>query len=129
MAPPVSLQDALPALLESVRIADRAVLDAARVYRLRPMEAYLLVALLDERESVSTAHLAARIAASSSQTKQLALALQALGLVIRRDRTGLTELTPAGREQATVLAADILGVLRARLGDIDAPGHWQTVLA
>ena len=88
---------ALPGFLESVRVADRALLDVARTRRLRPMEAYLLLIMLDEGDAVSTAHIAARVAASSSQAKQLALALQVRGLITRRDRTGLTSLTPEGR--------------------------------
>ena len=93
-------QQALPEFLESVRVADRALLDVARTRRLRPMEAYLLLILLDEGDAVSTAHIAARIAASASQAKQLALALQVRGLIARRDRTGLTTLTPEGRAEA-----------------------------
>lgn len=105
----------LPAYLESVRVADRTLLDIARTHRLRPMEAYLLLILLDEDDSVSTAHIAARIAASSSQAKQLALALQVRGLVVRRDRTGLTALTPEGRAEAQELSAEVTKALRQRL--------------
>ena len=36
----------LPGYLESVRVADRTLLDVARTHRLRPMEAYLLLILL-----------------------------------------------------------------------------------
>ena len=106
----------LPAYLESVRVADRTLLDVARTHRLRPMEAYLLLILLDEDDAVSTAHVAARIAASSSQAKQLALALQVRGLVVRRDRTGLTALTPEGRAEAAELSAEVTAALRQRLG-------------
>ena len=104
----------LPGYLETVRVADRTLLDIARTHRLRPMEAYLLLILLDEDDSVSTAHIAARIAASSSQAKQLALALQVRGLVARRDRTGLTTLTPEGRVEAEQLAAEVAAALRER---------------
>ncbi len=111
----------LPGFLESVRVADRALLDVARTRRLRPMEAYLLLILLDEQDPVTTADVAERIAASSSQAKQLALALQVRGLVVRRDRTGLTALTDDGRKEASAIAADVAAVLKARLGRLD-PG-------
>ncbi|MCX6391931.1 MAG: hypothetical protein NTX95_05490 [Actinobacteria bacterium] len=122
-------QTALPGFLESVRVADRALLDVARTRRLRPMEAYLLLILLDESDAVSTAHVAARIAASSSQAKQLALALQVRGLVVRRDRTGLTALTAEGRAEAADLAADVVTALQQRLGAFDAPAVWRAVTA
>jgi len=122
-------QKALPGFLESVRVADRALLDVARTRRLRPMEAYLLLILLDEDDAVSTAHVAARIAASSSQAKQLALALQVRGLVARRDRTGLTMLTDEGRAEAADLAADVVAALQQRLGTLDAPSIWRAVTA
>jgi hypothetical protein len=122
-------QKALPGFLESVRVADRALLDVARTRRLRPMEAYLLLILLDESDAVSTAHVAARIAASSSQAKQLALALQVRGLVVRRDRTGLTALTAEGRAEAADLAADVVTALQQRLGAFDAPAAWRAVTA
>ena len=122
-------QKALPGFLESVRVADRALLDVARTRRLRPMEAYLLLILLDEDDAVSTAHVAARIAASSSQAKQLALALQVRGLVARRDRTGLTMLTDEGRAEAADLAADVVTALQQRLGSFDAPSVWRAVTA
>lgn len=118
----------LPGFLESVRVADRALLDVARTRRLRPMEAYLLLILLDERDPVTTADVAERIAASSSQAKQLALALQVRGLVVRRDRTGLTALTDDGRKEAAALAADVAAVLRARLGRLDAVAAWRGLL-
>ena len=105
----------LPGYLETVRVADRTLLDVARTHRLRPMEAYLLLILLDEDDAVSTAHVAARIAASSSQAKQLALALQVRGLVTRRDRTGLTALTAEGRAEAKELSAEVTKALRERL--------------
>jgi DNA-binding MarR family transcriptional regulator len=120
-------QKALPGFLESVRVADRALLDVARTRRLRPMEAYLLLILLDEQDAVSTAHIAARIAASSSQAKQLALALQVRGLITRRDRTGLTALTDEGRAEAADLAADVVEALQQRLGSLDASTAWCTV--
>ena len=93
------------------------------------MEAYLLLILLDEDDAVSTAHVAARIAASSSQAKQLALALQVRGLVARRDRTGLTMLTDEGRAEAADLAADVVAALQQRLGTLDAPSIWRAVTA
>lgn len=120
-------QKALPGFLESVRVADRALLDVARTRRLRPMEAYLLLILLDESDAVSTAHIAARIAASSSQAKQLALALQVRGLVARRDRTGLTALTDEGRAEAADLAEDVCTALQQRLNTIDVSAAWQAV--
>ena len=122
-------QKALPGFLESVRVADRALLDVARTRRLRPMEAYLLLILLDESDAVSTAHIAARIAASSSQAKQLALALQVRGLVVRRDRTGLTALTDEGRAEAGELAAEVCSALQQRLGVLDVPAAWQAITA
>lgn len=120
---------ALPGFLESVRVADRALLDVARTRRLRPMEAYLLLILLDEDDAVSTAHIATRIAASSSQAKQLALALQVRGLIARRDRTGLTVLTDEGRAEAADLAADVVTALQQRLGSLDVPAAWRAVTA
>jgi Mn-dependent DtxR family transcriptional regulator len=93
------------------------------------MEAYLLLILLDEDDAVSTAHVAARIAASSSQAKQLALALQVRGLVVRRDRTGLTALTAEGRAEAADLAADVVTALQQRLGAFDATSAWRAVTA
>lgn len=122
-------QQALPGFLESVRVADRALLDVARTRRLRPMEAYLLLILLDEGDAVSTAHIASRIAASSSQAKQLALALQVRGLVARRDRTGLTALTDEGRQEATGLAAEVVQAMRDRLAQLDAPAVWRAITA
>ncbi len=118
----------LPGFLESVRVADRALLDVARTRRLRPMEAYLLLILLDEQDHVTTADVAERIAASSSQAKQLALALQVRGLVVRRDRTGLTALTDDGRKEATALAADVAAVLQARLGRLEPVAAWRGLL-
>ncbi len=118
----------LPGFLESVRVADRALLDVARTRRLRPMEAYLLLILLDEQDPVTTADVAERIAASSSQAKQLALALQVRGLVVRRDRTGLTALTDDGRKEATALAADVAAVLQARLGRLEPVAAWRGLL-
>ena len=129
MGSPDLAQNALPEFLESVRVADRALLDVARTRRLRPMEAYLLLILLDESDAVSTAHIASRIAASSSQAKQLALALQVRGLVARRDRTGLTALTDEGRTEAAELSADVVTALQQRLSTLDAPAAWRVVNA
>lgn len=129
MGSPDLAQNALPEFLESVRVADRALLDVARTRRLRPMEAYLLLILLDENDAVSTAHIASRIAASSSQAKQLALALQVRGLVTRRDRTGLTALTGEGRIEAAELSADVVTALQQRLSTLDAPAAWRVVNA
>lgn len=129
MGSPDLAQNALPEFLESVRVADRALLDVARTRRLRPMEAYLLLILLDESDAVSTAHIASRIAASSSQAKQLALALQVRGLVTRRDRTGLTALTDEGRTEAAELSADVVTALQQRLSTLDAPAAWRVVNA
>ena len=120
---------ALPAFLESVRVADRALLDVARTHRLRPMEAYLMLILLDEEGAVSTARIAARIAASSSQAKQLALALQLRGLITRRDRTGLTELTSEGRQEANELSAEVVEVLQQRLSPLGALKAFGAVIA
>ncbi len=120
---------ALPAFLESVRVADRALLDVARTHRLRPMEAYLMLILLDEEGAVSTARIAARIAASSSQAKQLALALQVRGLITRRDRTGLTELTSAGRTEANDLAAEVANVLQQRLSPLNVATAVKALIA
>lgn len=120
---------ALPGFLESVRVADRALLDVARTHRLRSMEAYLMLILLDEGEAVSTARIAARIAASSSQAKQLALALQLRGLVTRRDRTGLTALTSEGRQEANELATEVGRVLQQRLKPLDVLTVVKAVIA
>ena len=120
---------ALPTFLESVRVADRALLDVARTHRLRPMEAYLMLILLDEEGPVSTSRIAERIAASSSQAKQLALALQLRGLVTRRGRTGLTELTSEGRQEANELATEVGQVLQQRLSSLDVLTVVKAVIA
>jgi Mn-dependent DtxR family transcriptional regulator len=93
------------------------------------MEAYLLLILLDEEGPVSTARIDARIAASSSQAKQLALALQLRGLITRRDRTGLTELTREGRQEANELSAEVVAVLQQRLSPLGAVKAVQAVIA
>ena len=129
MRPSDQATKALPLFLESVRVADRALLDVARTHRLRPMEAYLMLILLDEEGAVSTARIAARIAASSSQAKQLALALQLRGLITRRDRTGLTELTSEGRQEANELSAEVVEVLQQRLSPLGAVKAFGAVIA
>ena len=129
MRPSDQATKALPLFLESVRVADRALLDVARTHRLRPMEAYLMLILLDEEGAVSTARIAARIAASSSQAKQLALALQLRGLITRRDRTGLTELTSEGRQEANELSAEVVEVLQQRLSPLGALKAFGAVIA
>jgi len=93
------------------------------------MEAYLMLILLDEDGAVSTARIAARIAASSSQAKQLALALQLRGLITRRDRTGLTELTTDGRQEANELSAEVVEVLKQRLSPLGALKAFEAVMA
>ena len=129
MRPSEQATTALPLFLESVRVADRALLDVARTHRLRPMEAYLMLILLEEEGTVSTARIAARIAASSSQAKQLALALQLRGLITRRDRTGLTELTSEGRQEANELSAEVVEVLQQRLSPLGAVKAFGAVIA
>ena len=129
MRPSDQATKALPLFLESVRVADRALLDVARTHRLRPMEAYLMLILLEEEGTVSTARIAARIAASSSQAKQLALALQLRGLITRRDRTGLTELTSEGRQEANELSAEVVEVLQQRLSPLGAVKAFGAVIA
>ena len=129
MRPSDQATRALPLFLESVRVADRALLDVARTHRLRPMEAYLMLILLDEEGPVSTARIATRIAASSSQAKQLALALQLRGLVTRRDRTGLTALTSEGLQEANELATEVALVLQQRLSPLDVPTVVKAVIA
>ena len=129
MRPSDQATKALPLFLESVRVADRALLDVARTHRLRPMEAYLMLILLDEEGAVSTARIAARIAASSSQAKQLALALQLRGLITRRDRTGLTELTSEGRQEANELSAEVVEVLQQWLSPLGALKAFGAVIA
>lgn len=94
-------------LLDAVRATDRMVLEVARTRDLRPMEAYLLIVLNTEDDPVTTAHCGRRIAASSSQAKQLALALQQRGLVQRIARTGLTQITEDGRKEAIYLCNGI----------------------
>ena len=93
------------------------------------MEAYLMLILLDEEGPVSTARIATRIAASSSQAKQLALALQLRGLVTRRDRTGLTALTSEGRQEANELATEVGQVLEQRLSPLDVLTVVKAVIA
>ena len=129
MRPSEQATTALPLFLESVRVADRALLDGARTHRLRPMEAYLMLILLDEEGPVSTALIATRIAASSSQAKQLALALQLRGLVTRRGRTGLTALTSEGRQEADELAIEVGQVLQQRLRSLDVLTVVKAVVA
>ena len=94
-------------LLQSVRTIDRAVLDVSRKHNRRPMETYLLLSLDENNVPQSTAFYAERIAASSSQTKQVALVLQADGLVTRIGRTGYTEITPEGRAKAKQIRSDL----------------------
>lgn len=109
----------VPAFVRTLRAADRAMLDVARRHRLRPMEAYLLLLLLELDDAAPTQALAARVAASPSQAKQLALALQARGLVERQAHTGLTAITDAGREAASQLAAELHEALRARVAPLE----------
>ncbi len=88
-----------------------------------------MLILLDEDGPVSTAQIAARIAASSSQAKQLALALQLRGLITRRDRTGLTELTSEGRQEANGLSVEVVEALQQRLSPLGTVKALEAVIA
>src|SRR6185503_15375027 len=97
-SPSLSSHD-VPAGLRMVRALDRAVLEAARRCALRPMELYALL-LLRSEEPLETTRLAAQLAASQSQAKQIALRLCARGLAVRYGAYGRTELTAAGRDRS-----------------------------
>jgi predicted transcriptional regulator of viral defense system len=100
--------------MESVRLIDRAVLDVARTRKLRPMEAYLLMALDDHNNPATTAEMAERIAASTSQTKQVALRMQERGFVERIGWTGVTVITPKGSKEAQWLRSNIAVTVEKR---------------
>jgi hypothetical protein len=57
------------------------------------------------------------------------LALQLRGLITRRDRTGLTELTREGRQEANELSAEVVAVLQQRLSPLGAVKAVQAVIA
>jgi hypothetical protein len=104
-SPPPATPDTptgVPAGLRLLRLFDRSVLEIARVVDLRPMELYALILLSDAApgETITTRTLSERLAASASQTKQIALRLAARGLVQRGGGRGSTRLTPDGRALA-----------------------------
>ena len=123
-AAPVST---VPPFVRTLRAADRAMLDVARRHRLRPMEAYLLLLLVELDEPAPTQVLAARVAASPSQAKQLALALQARGFAERQAHTGLTAITDAGRDAAAVLAVELHEALRTRVAPLEPAEAWRAL--
>jgi DNA-binding MarR family transcriptional regulator len=116
-SPSLSSHD-VPAGLRMVRALDRAVLEAARRWALRPMELYALL-LLRSEEPLETTRLAAQLAASQSQAKQIALRLCARGLAVRYGAYGRTELTAAGRELADAAASDLEDAVAGRMATID----------
>jgi hypothetical protein len=100
--PPPAAPDAptgVPAGLRLLRSLDRAVLEVARGLGLRPMELYALILLSDDApgQPVTTRELADRIAASTSQAKQIALRLARYGYATRGGAHGRTCLTDEGR--------------------------------
>ncbi|MFM9124167.1 MAG: NAD(P)-binding domain-containing protein [Actinomycetota bacterium] len=66
---------------------------------------------------------------ATGDAKQLAMALQVRGLITRRDRTGLSSLTPEGRREAAALAQDVVKALQDRLQALDATAAWRAVTA
>jgi hypothetical protein len=118
---------AVPPFVRVLRAADRSMLDVARRHRLRPMEAYLLLLLLELDEPAPTQTLAARVAASPSQAKQLALALQARGFAERQPHTGMTAITEAGREAATGLAGELRDAFRSRVAPLEPAETWRSL--
>jgi len=118
---------AVPPFVRVLRAADRAMLDVARRHRLRPMEAYLLLLLLELDEPAPTQMLATRVAASPSQAKQLALALQARGFAERQPHTGMTAITDAGREAAGVLASELREAFRVRVAPLGPSETWRSL--
>ena len=130
-SPSLSSHD-VPAGLRMVRALDRAVLEAARRCALRPMELYALL-LLRSEEPLETTRLAAQLAASQSQAKQIALRLCARGFAVRYGAYGRTELTAPGRELADAAASDLEagrggphGRDRSGLARSSAPPRWPT---
>src|SRR5262245_36789842 len=91
----------VPAGLRLLRTLDRSVLEVARRIELRPMELYALLLLHGSADQpMTTRRLSQVLAASPSQSKQIALRLCARGLAVRRGRTGRTQLTEAGCDLA-----------------------------
>jgi DNA-binding MarR family transcriptional regulator len=82
------------------------------------MELYALL-LLRSEEPLETTRLAAQLAASQSQAKQIALRLCARGLATRHGAYGRTELTTAGRELADAAANDLEQAVAGRMATID----------
>jgi DNA-binding MarR family transcriptional regulator len=117
----------VPAFVRVLRAADRAMLDVARRHGLRPMEAYLLLLLVELHEPAPTHTLAARVAASPSQAKQLALALQARAFVERQPHSGLTAITDAGRDAAATLSAELHEAFRNRVAPLDPAETWRSL--
>ena len=115
--PSLSAAD-VPAGLRLVRAIDRAVLDVARKLELRPMELYALL-LLESGGRLSTAELAERLAASTSQAKQLALRLTRRGIAVRSGASGHTKLTPLGEALAESANRHVERAVRERMQEID----------
>jgi DNA-binding MarR family transcriptional regulator len=111
----------VPAGLRLVRLLDRSVLEIARVVDLRPMELYALLILSDAPpgEAVTTRALSERLAASTSQTKQIALRLATRGYVQRGGARGSTRLTPEGQALAHRAALLLEDEMLERLGRDD----------
>ena len=125
VTPPPASPDAptgVPAGLRLLRSLDRAVLEVARDFGMRPMELYALLLLSDAAavSPVTTRRLADLLAASSSQAKQLALRLCAAGYAMRLGSSGRTALTPAGWEIARRAERALAREIERRLGGIDS---------
>ena len=108
----------VPTGLRMVRALDRAVLEVARELGLRPMELYALL-LLSAGGRLPTSALADRLAASTSQAKQLALRLCGHGMASRGGKAGYTELTAYGRAVAESAEIQLGQAISARMRAID----------
>jgi hypothetical protein len=71
--------------------------------------------------------LATRVAASPSQAKQLALALQTRGFAERQPHTGMTAITETGREAAGVLAGELRDAFRLRVAPLGPAETWRSL--
>ncbi len=82
------------------------------------MELYALL-LLESGGRLSTAELAQRLAASSSQAKQLALRLTRRGIATRSGASGHTKLTPLGEALAETADRHVEQAVRERMLEVD----------
>ena len=107
----------VPAGLRLLRLLDRSVLEIARVVDLRPMELYALMILSEAPpgDMITTRVLSERLAASASQTKQIALRLASRGFVERGGARGSTRLTSEGWALAERAGSLLEAEMRDRL--------------